>query len=176
MVEYMVLAVLALFLALIVFSIILNVRDMKWLVDFTDADAKEKLLALKLDGAEIRRYRRRRARFGRFGSSESLSDYVQIPLEAPLPVNHGEPFANISLDGESGGGSSAAEGKAFAAAKAVMGIAKGTAILTDQNDLLLVFGKKDGKEHKIYSCDFTLERFELAKDVLSVLGGSTGGY
>ncbi|MBQ1644447.1 MAG: hypothetical protein II103_07960, partial [Treponema sp.] len=59
------------------------------------------------------------------------------------------------------------------AAKAVMGIAKGTAILTDQNDLLLVFGKKDGKEHKIYSCDFTLERFELAKDVLSVLGGST---
>ena len=167
----MALAVLALFLALIIFSIILNVRDMKWFVDFTDAEAKEKLLALKLDGAEIRRYRRRRARFGRFGSSESLSDYVQIPLEAPLPVNHGEPFANISL----GGGSSGAEGKAFAAAKAVMGIAKGTAILTDQNDLLLVFGKKDGKEHKIYSCDFTLERFELAKDVLSVLGGSTGG-
>ena len=159
----MALAVLALFLALIVFSIILNVRDMKWFVDFTDADAKEKLLALKLDGAEIRRYRRRRARFGRFGSSESLADYVQIPLEAKLPVNQGE----------SGGGSSAAEGKAFAAAKAVMGIAKGTAMLTDQNDLLLVFGKKDGKEHKIYSCDFTLERFELAKDVLSVLGGST---
>jgi len=161
----MALAVLALFLALIIFSIILNVRDMKWFVDFTDADAKEKLLALKLDGAEIRRYRRRRARFGRFGSSESLSDYVQIPLEAKLPVNQGE----------SGGESSGAEGKALAAAKAVMGIAKGTAILTDQNDLLLVFGKKDGKEHKIYSCDFTLERFELAKDVLSVLGGSTGG-
>lgn len=169
----MALAVLALFLALIVFSIILNVRDMKWFVDFTDADAKEKLLALKLDGAEIRRYRRRRARFGRFGGAETLSDYVQIPLEAPLPVNHGEPFANISLDGESGGGSSAAEGKAFAVAKAVVGIAKGTAMLTDQNNLLLVFGKKDGKEHKIYSCDFTLERFELAKNVLSVLGGST---
>ena len=163
--EYITLAVLALFIVLIVFSIILNVRDMKWLVDFTDADAKEKLLALKLDGAEIRRYRRRRARFGRFGSSESLSDYVQIPLEAKLPVNRGE----------SGGESSGAEGKALTAAKAVMGIAKGTAILTDQNDLLLVFGKKDGKEHKIYSCDFTLERFELAKDVLSVLGGSTGG-
>ena len=161
----MALAVLALFIVLIVFSIILNVRDMKWLVDFTDADAKEKLLALRLDGAEIRRYRRRRARFGRYGSSESLADYVQIPLEAKLPVNQGE----------SGGGNSGAEGKALAAAKAVMGIAKGTAILTDQNDLLLVFGKKDGKEHKIYSCDFTLERFELAKDVLSVLGGSTGG-
>ena len=162
--EYIALAVLALFLALIVFSIILNVRDMKWFVDFTDADAKEKLLALRLDGAEIRRYRRRRARFGRFGSSESLSDYVQIPLEAPFP-NAQSPQATLS--GE--------EGMALAAAKAVMGIAKGTAILTDQNDLLLVFGKKDGKEHKIYSCDFTLERFELAKDVLSVLGGSTGG-
>ena len=162
--EYITLAVLALFIVLIVFSIILNVRDMKWLVDFTDADAKEKLLALKLDGAEIRRYRRRRARFGRFGSSGSLADYVQIPLEAPLP-NAQSPQATLS--GE--------EGMALAAAKAVMGIAKGTAILTDQNDLLLVFGKKDGKEHKIYSCDFTLERFDLAKDVLSVLGGSTGG-
>lgn len=159
----MALAVLALFLVLIVFSIILNVRDMKWLVDFTDADAKEKLLALRLDGAEIRRYRRRRARFGRFGSSESLADYVQIPLEATLPVNQGE----------SGGGNSGAEGKALTAAKAVVGIAKGTALLTDQNDLLLVFGKKDGKEHKVYSCDFTLERFELAKEVISVLGGST---
>ncbi|MCR5317924.1 MAG: hypothetical protein K6E22_06825 [Treponema sp.] len=159
----MALAVLAFFLVLIVFSIILNVRDMKWLVDFTDADAKEKLLALRLDGAEIRRYRRRRARFGRFGSSESLADYVQIPLEAKLPVNQGE----------SGGGSSGAEGKALTAAKTVVGIAKGTALLTDQNDLLLVFGKKDGKEHKIYSCDFTLERFELAKEVISVLGGST---
>ena len=97
----MALAVLALFLALIVFSIILNVRDMKWLVDFTDADAKEKLLALKLDGAEIRRYRRRRAHFGRFGSSESLSDYVQIPLEAPLP-NAQSPQATLS--GEEGKG------------------------------------------------------------------------
>ena len=163
MVEYITLAVLAFFLVLIVFSIILNVRDMKWLVDFTDADAKEKLLALRLDGAEIRRYRRRRARFGRFGSSESLADYVQIPLEAKLPVNQGE----------SGGGSSGAEGKALTAAKTVVGIAKGTALLTDQNDLLLVFGKKDGKEHKVYSCDFTLERFELAKEVISVLGGST---
>lgn len=162
MVEYITLAVLAFFLVLIVFSIILNVRDMKWLVDFTDADAKEKLLALRLDGAEIRRYRRRRARFGRFGSSESLADYVQIPLEAKLPVNHGE----------SGGGNSGAEGKALTAAKTVVGIAKGTALLTDQNDLLLVFGKKDGKEHKVYSCDFTLERFELAKEVISVLGGS----
>ncbi|MBQ2463942.1 MAG: hypothetical protein II507_03015 [Treponema sp.] len=167
----MVFILLGLFFAIIIFSIILNAYDMAWQVDFTDADAKEKLLALKLDGAEIRRYRRRRARFGRFGSSESLSDYVQIPLEAKLPVNQGESSVNISL----GGGSSGAEGKAFAAAKAVMGIAKGTALLTDQNDLLLVFGKKDGKEHKIYSCDFTLERFELAKDVLSVLGGSTGG-
>ena len=169
MVEYITLAVLAFFLVLIVFSIILNVRDMKWLVDFTDADAKKKLLALRLDGAEIRRYRRRRARFGRFGSSESLADYVQIPLEAKLPVNQGESSVNISL----GGGNSGAEGKALTAAKTVVGIAKGTAWLTDQNDLLLVFGKKDGKEHKIYSCDFTLERFELAKEVISVLGGST---
>ena len=162
MVEYIVLAVLILFFALIVFSIILNARDMKWFVDFTEPDAKEKFLALGLDDAEIRRYRRRRSRFGRFGGTESLSDYVQIPLDAPLPKGS---CSTVSL----GGDESLHEGKALAAAKAVLSISKGVAMFAEQNDLLLVFGRKDGKEHKIYSCDFTADRLELSKEVLSVL-------
>ena len=155
--EWITLLVIALFLVLIVFSIVLNVRDMKWFVDFTEADAKEKVLSLGLDSAEIRRYRRRRSRFGRFGGAESLSDYVQIPLEAPhpqdLPINEDElkeENAKVNV------------------AKAIVSLAKGTALLTDQHDLLVVFGVKDKKEHRIYSCDFTEERLSLAKETISI--------
>ena len=145
-------AALAIFLALIIFSIVLNVQDMKWFVDLTEKDAKEKLLALNLDGMELRRYRRRRNRMGRFSSgSESLSDFVQIPLDSPLPENVGQKDAPPSL------------------VKSVFELAKGTAVFAQESDRLILFGKKDGKEHKIYSCEFSLENLKLMKGTCGYL-------
>ncbi|MBQ2549333.1 MAG: hypothetical protein IKQ23_06950 [Treponema sp.] len=173
----MVFILLGLFFAIIIFSIILNAYDMAWQVDFTGADAKDKLLALKLDGVEIRRYRRRQFRSGWIASdSNSLSDYVQIPLDAPIPN-----YDSFEKDASSAGENSWVDetfgsgGKVSGAAKAIRNVARGTAAFAAQEmkDLLVVFGTKDGKEHKIFYCDFTLDRLELAKEIVSVLGGST---
>ena len=161
----MVFILLGLFFAIIIFSIILNAYDMAWQVDFTGADAKDKLLALKLDGVEIRRYRRRQFRSGWIASdSNSLSDYVQIPLDAPIPN-----YDSFEKDASSAGENSWVD-ETFGSGGKVSGAAFAA---QEMKDLLVVFGTKDGKEHKIFYCDFTLDRLELAKEIVSVLGGST---
>ena len=83
--------------ALLIFSIVLNLRDWHWRADIETVEGLRKFRRLGYERIELERRRNRQGRSFRHKGYMTDDDYITVPLDAPLVQHH--PAATFSLSG-----------------------------------------------------------------------------